>query len=327
MGSNISASAGQTSRKMGCARRQGRQPLRAVFSQGKVICMIMRKGDIGAYTEEIFTQPFEDTREEQIDAALRNEKVSHYRVKTIISGPMVESEIYPVYRRRGDTPKRPKKKKSDAAQKNLNAKNAKKKFCRLVNTNFTKGDILVTVTYDNEHRPADEDAAHKSLTKYIRRLQSYAKRRGWPQLKYLYVTEYNESDSPKGRIRVHHHIICNFPDRDVAENLWKEGGRTNTKRLQPDSDFNLQGLAMYLVKDPKGKKRWGGSLNLKKPKVYIADRKFRSVKQVEQMLNFEGAVYRLGKLYPSFKLVEEPQVYVNDTYGGYYIYTRLRKKE
>lgn len=289
--------------------------------------MVERKGDIGGYAEEIFTQPFEDTKEEKIDVALRNGKVSHYRVKTIISGPLVESEIYPVYKRRCDTPKRPKKKRSVSAQKNLNDKNAKKKFCRLVNTNFTQNDILITVTYDNKHKPADADAAHKSLIKYIRRLQAHVKRRGWQQLKYLYVTEYSGQDTPKGRIRVHHHIICNFPDRDAAEELWREGGRTNTKRLQPDRDFNLQGLALYLVKDPKGKKRWGGSLNLKKPKVFIADRKFRSVKQVEGMLNFDGAVYRLGKLYPAFRLLEEPQIYINDAYGGYYIYSLLRKKE
>lgn len=288
--------------------------------------MRKRKGyDIGDYADEIFTQPFEDTKEEQIEAAFRNKNVSHYRVKTIISGPIVESEIYPVYNQKSFAPKRPQKKKSLRAQMNLNDKNAKKKFIRLVNANFTKRDIFISTTYDEKHKPKSPEEAHKSLLRYIRRLQAECKRKGYPKLKYLYVTEYNEENSVKNHIRIHHHVISNFPDRDRAEELWTEGGRTNTKRLQPD-DFNLEGLARYLMKDPKGKKRWGGSLNLKKPQVYIADRKFSSIRQVERMLSRDKAIERMRILYPHFKLLEEPKIYINELYGGYYFYTRMRRQ-
>ena len=137
--------------------------------------------------------------------------------------------------------------------------------------------------------------------------------------------EFNEDDTNKKKVRVHHHLIMNFKDRDKVEDLWKAGGRKNTRRLQPD-DFHLEGLGRYLAKDPCGKRRWSASLNLTKPKVITADSKFRSVRQVEKMLIPDQAVAKITKLYPDFELLEEPQVYVNDQYGGYYIYTRMRRQ-
>lgn len=285
-----------------------------------------RKGyDIGDYVDEVFSQPYEDTREEKIDAALRRRNVSHYRVKTIISGPIVESEIYPVYNRTSNAPSKPKKKKSNLAQRNLNDKNAKKKVVRLVNANFSDKDIWATFTYDEAHKPTSAAQAQKSMQRYIKRLRAYCARNNLPELKYIYVTEFSEDKTPKGKIRIHHHIIMNFNDRDKAEELWTEGGRKHTRRLQPD-DFCLEGLARYLVKDPHSKKRWSSSQNLTKPTVYIADSKFSSVRQVERMLTPDGATERLNKLYPKFTILEDPHVYVNEHYGGYYIYTKMRRR-
>lgn len=279
--------------------------------------------DIAGYVDEVYTHPFEDTREERIEAALRNTNISHYRVKTIISGPIVESEIYPVWTSRRYAPPKPKRKGSSTAQKNLNEKNARKKFCRLLNANFTADDIWATFTYDKEHRPANVEHAIKEMQRYIKRLSAYCKKHGLPPLKYLYVTEYNDDEKKGDKVRVHHHLVTNFRDRDVAERLWKCGGRTNTRRLQPD-DFNLEGLGHYLT---KGKRRWNSSLNLAKPKVYTADSKFRSVRQVESLLNPSRAEEKLSKLYPKFIILEPPKIYANEDYGGYYIYTRMRRSE
>ncbi len=286
--------------------------------------MKKRKGyDIAGYVDDIYTHPFEDTREERIEAALRSNNISHYRVKTIISGPIVESEIYPVWNSRRYAPPKPKSKGSSTAQKNLNEKNARKKFCRLLNANFTADDIWATFTYDQQHRPENVDGAIKEMQKYIKRLSAYVKKHSLPPLKYLYVTEYNDEEGKGNKVRIHHHLVTNFRDRDVAERLWKCGGRTNTRRLQPD-DFNLEGLGRYLT---KGKRRWNSSLNLEKPKVYTADSKFRSVRQVESLLIPTKAAEKLSKLYPHFIVLEPPKIYTNALYGGYYIYTRMRRAE
>lgn len=286
--------------------------------------MKRKKYDISSYADEIYTQPFTDTKEEQIENILRPQtNISHYRVKTIISGPIVESEIYPVWESKRYAPPKPKKAKSTEAQRNLNEKNARKKFIRLLNANFVAGDIWATFTYDNAHRPATIEDAIKEMQRYIKRLNAYVKKHNLPELKYVYVTEYHDKDDDEKKVRVHHHLVTNFKDRDVAEKLWKAGGRTNTRRIQPDEDFNLEGLGNYLS---KGKRRWNSSLNLKKPQIFTADSKFRSIRSVEKMLNPCLAEDKLRKLYPNYILLETPKIYVNDIYGGYYIYTRMRRR-
>ncbi len=279
--------------------------------------------DISSYADEIYNQPYEDTKEEKIENALRPSKhLSHYRLKTIISGPIVESEIYPVWKSKRYAPSKPavQKKGSSIAQRNLNEKNSRKRFVRLLNANFTDSDIWATFTYDDAHLPSSIDEAIKEMQRYIKRLSAYVKKHNLPKLKYLYVTEFNDDD--KEHVRVHHHLVINFSDRDTAERLWKAGGRKNTRRLQPD-DFNLEGLGRYLT---KGKRRWNSSINLVKPTVITADSKFRSLRQVERMLTPVQAEEQLRKLYPDFTLLESPKVYVNDKYGGYYIYTRMRRR-
>lgn len=288
--------------------------------------MKKRKFDIGNYADEIYTQPFEDTREEKIEQAFRSKRILRYRVKTIISGPIVESEIYPVWESKRYAPPKPQKKKgSSTAQRNLNDKNARKKVVRLMNANFTDKDIWATFTYDEAHRPGTPEEAQKEIQRYIKRVAAYCKKQGLPELKYIYITEFNADDKDKKKVRVHHHVVMNLADRDKAEDLWKAGGRKNTRRLQPD-DFQLEGLGRYLVKDPYGKRRWSCSLNLEKPRVFTADSKFPTIRSVEKMLRPELAQAKMKKLYPQFILLEDPHVYVNDQYGGYYIYTRLRKQ-
>jgi hypothetical protein len=82
-----------------------------------------------------------------------------------------------------------------------------------------------------------------------------------------------------------------------------------------------------MIKDPHSKKRWSSSLNLEKPKIYYADKKFRSIHQVEEMLTVFGAERKMKKLYPNYIQLEPTKVYINEQYGGYYFYTRLRKGE
>ena len=52
----------------------------------------------------------------------------------------------------------------------------------------------MTLTYDDEHLPPDGDidAAIKNMQNYIRRVNYQRKKRGLPNAKYVYVTEYNE---------------------------------------------------------------------------------------------------------------------------------------
>ncbi|MGN4127990.1 hypothetical protein ACMGD3_23750 [Lysinibacillus sphaericus] len=221
----------------------------------------------------IDSSAYGDSIEEHIER-LRDKQISKYRVKTTWSGDMLEVEAYPIWAipegKRGK-----KGSNSSKAQQNLNDKNTIKRVTRIVNTNFTENDIWATWTYANGRLPADPEQAKKDMQNFIRRLKRWLKKQKKYEkfeLKYIYVTEFDNSEGKKKRI--HHHMVTNFPDRDVAEELWNDGGRVQTRRLKPDA-FGLEGLVRYIMKDKKKNptKRYTISRNMKQPKVSIADSK------------------------------------------------------
>lgn len=211
------------------------------------------------YIDDLFVHPYEDNKENYL-MSLETTEINRYRIKTIKSGKMLESEIYPIWntskRRIGENVKVRKQ-----IQDNLNHKNLRKRVVRLINGNFTEEDIWITVGYRNSIEPVSLEAAKKDVVNYIRRLQRYATKMDYPKLKYIYVTEGDGIDT-----RFHHHIIINFPDRNIAEKKWNKGEYPQARRLKPN-DYGLEGLARYISK-PLFKKEDNKQENHKKPKKY-----------------------------------------------------------
>lgn len=265
----------------------------------------------------------EETLEEKIEQ-LRGINYC-YVVKTIISGPIVESEIYPVYTKRKNIPRREKEKISRTAQKNLNDKNAKKKITRLVNTNFTNRDLAVTLTYQDRYLP-NEEQARRDIQNYIRKLKRYRKKHGLPDLKYIYVIGCVSEEEKKNskKVRVHHHLIINDMDRDVVENLWGKG-RAEAKRLQPD-DFGLEGIARYMADQNNGSKRWYASRNLKQPKVYKSYTKLTKRKAEKLARNGASWEETFEKMYKGKYKYSDCKMYESDFTGGFYLYCRMRRR-
>lgn len=265
-----------------------------------------------------------ETLEEQIEELRRTRKRYKYMCKTIISGDYIECEIYPVYEKRSDTPKREREKVSKESQNNLNEKNAKKQFIRLVNTNFSEKDLLITLTYEDKYLPTAKQAK-KDVVNYIRRLRRYRDKNNLPPLKYIYVIESVEEEEQhlSKKIRVHHHIIINSMDRDVAEDLWKKG-RVNSKRLQPD-EYGLEGLARYMLKQPKETKRYYASRNLDKPIVYRAVTRL-SKRKAEQLARDPNMSEQFEKIYKDKYKFNDCTPYYSEIVGGFYLYCRMRKR-
>lgn len=180
--------------------------------------------------DEIFNQQEENEAQLQL---LNDPHIVKYRTKTIKSGNFLEVEVYPIWDTRSATARARRTKESREAQKRLNYKNATKNVIRLINANFTDSDFWGTFTYESRKLPKSLPDAQKEMSKFIRRLKYYAEKHDFPPLKYIYVTEF-ENDEEKGKHRVHHHVVTNFPDRDVMEDLWRNGGRNNTRRLVAD---------------------------------------------------------------------------------------------
>lgn len=272
------------------------------------------------YDKEVFG---EETREEFIEGKFRSIGKCRIMTHRILSGDYVEINMYPVWPNRRDTPRGGERKESRQAQKNLNDKNSRRKLVRLVNANFHKGDLILTPTYGDGCLPTLEQA-RRDMKNYISRLKRHRKKKGLPPLKYIYVIEYAEEGSRK--VRIHHHMIINRMDRDEAESLWKMG-RVESKYAQPD-DFELEGFATYISKlsGRKGCHKYAASKNLDKPKEYksvtrLSRRKFAEIiKSGDERAGLLEAVYR-GQL----KYLDS-ETYINQEYGGFYLYSRLRRK-
>jgi len=264
------------------------------------------------------------TLEEKIEELRSSRKKYKYVVKTIQSGPILESEIYPVYEKRKDIPKRDKEKESEEAQSKLNDKNAKKKYIRLVNTNFIENDLMVTLTYQDKYLP-NQKQAKRDVVNYLNKLKRYRKKHDLPDLKYIYVIEYvdEEEQHKSKKIRVHHHIIINNMDRNIAEDLWGKG-RVEAKRLQPD-EFGLEGIARYMA-NQRGK-RWYASRNLEKPEEHRAITKLSKRKAEKMSVNENDLKKLFEDLYKNKYQFNDCTKFVSDITGGTYLYCRMRKRE
>ena len=274
------------------------------------------------YYEDIFINPFEELTMEEKFESLRSPDIFRYRVKTIRSGKMLECEIFPIWSTKA-IQDIAKKATSSLAQANLNDANAKKAIVRTVNTNFDENDMWLTYGYDDKHLPETEEQAHRDIVNCLNRIKIRRKKLGLPPLRYVYVTEFVTPDDDP--VRCHHHIVMSGDmDRDEIEKIWKCGGRTNSRRLQPD-DFGLTGLAKYISKTSrKGKKRWGCSVGLKKPKITSADHKITK-RQVEKIASNENAAPALfEKCYPGYKFLDIQQNQ-SEFVPGAYLYVRMKK--
>jgi len=276
------------------------------------------------------TEEYEQIYTKCISALSLRESITGYRVKTIKAGKMIEKEIYPIWNTK-NAQRKAKEQATRPAQQRVNERNSIKQLVRLVNTNFTERDIWLTLTYPPGSSPDSRDRAVKDVENYIRRLRRAAEKAGYAPLKYIVVTETHDRDGKPTHI--HHHIITNFTDRDAAEALWKKGGRTQSRRLQPD-DFGLEGLARYIGKQQKGEQeqsgraahRWRSSKNLTQPTVTTADTVItrRQVERLARASEQERAEYFThGR--PDMRYLD-CSVRYSDVVPGAYIYVRMRQE-
>ena len=270
--------------------------------------------------ESLYDTPINQLEEKEIENLLRTNSIDHHYVaKTISAGNMFE--VYPIFNKK-DFQEFKVKRKSRKAQKNLNDRNSRKQFIRLINSNFTKDAYIMHLTYSNENLPPSIEDAEKEVYKLIRKINYRRKKKKLQNAKYIYVTEY---DLQK-KIRVHHHLIIDGGiDRKVMKDLWTNGIRTKVEELEPD-EYELSGLANYLSKDPKGKKRWKSSKGLKKPKERKSYTSF-SKKKIRNMIadDTNVSVY-MNSNYKS-KTYLDHEIRYNKVNHMYYIYVRMRKKD
>ena len=171
----------------------------------------------------------------------------------------------------------------------------------MVNANFRQGDLFLTLTFRER---VDVENALRLFRNFISRLKRLRKRKGYSELKYLYVVE-------SKRKREHIHLLINKMDLSMKElsEVWGLG-RVMVSILEPGGDYT--GLAYYITKEnyKENGKRWSGSRNLEKPKVKVT------------LVSEEKKTKRL-RVPKNYKVIEEVQYYSEIT--GHTRYVRAVK--
>lgn len=276
--------------------------------------------------EEAYQKQCEDLEEWELERLMKEGKVKClYRTTTtksvnIKSGTtLLESQVYPSFDNKADMPKTKKKRETSPSQSNLNDKNARRYLIRLANINFGKGDIWATFGWDNKYIPQDMEQAKKDVVNFIRRINRRRKKAGLENIKYIYIIAIDE------HVRPHFHILMTGDgvDRDELEELWGKCSRPNTRRIKPDDDFLITGLATYISNNPHGTKRWCPSKNLQKPEEPKRSySKFKRAKVEKMAFDYETLKAEMEKAYPGFKFLDA-EVRYNGINAAFYIYARM----
>lgn len=274
--------------------------------------------------EEAYDKQVKSLGEDLIKQMLDSGRIkSIYATKEIRAGDLLEVEIYPEFTRtqRSEIPPPALKKKNQKAKQNLNDRNSRKRCMRLLEANFTDGDIWATLTYTNPNHPESMAQAKKNVTNYLKRLNRHRKKMGLSATKYICVTECSEAG------RWHHHIALSGDiDLDTVERVWGLGDRNQVRRIARDEN-GLSGMANYITKDKrkagKYQKSWTASRGLKKPKETKNHYKFKQ-KDVDAIIRGKTTVEDSAARWYGEKLVSY-EIRYNDHNRRFYIHMALRK--
>lgn len=204
-------------------------------------------------------------------------------IRTVRSGKVIEKSQFYVGERKPRAPRR--KGSSTAARKDKNMNMAARQLARTINCNWGKGDLLLTLKYDEEHLAAmgnTAEGAEKTCELFWRRLGHAVKNAGG-KLQGYWLTADKDEETLK-EVRLHHHAVisaehvevtwnsdgtfgsCKVGGRDLCE-IWGQGG-VNVEPLRQQDDYTP--LAVYCVRQAVGgenAKKWHPSRGLKKPVV------------------------------------------------------------
>lgn len=254
--------------------------------------------------------------------AMERARGGYYRTRSIRSGSLLEVEAYPILPKWTAAAVK-KIRATPEAIRAHNARQAEKRITRLIEANFGEGDYFFTGTIAGDELPGLKEA-QKITQRFIRRVNYERRKRGLGNAKYVYAIEGWEEGSRKKRLHMHM-IVDGGLDRLTLKRLW-DAGVSKAEELDPKGFGGLKGLAKYLSKDPRGRKRWGYSLGLKQPVETVADRKISDKAAWRIAESPAGAAAALEKLYPGYEHVET-EVKGNPYVPGAYIYAVLRRRE
>lgn len=206
-------------------------------------------------------------------------KEGYFMIRTIRSGKVIEKSQSYV----GERKPRAARKKGNSSQrkKDGNLICAIRRLARTLNCNFMKGDLLVTLHYDDAHLPDSLAEADRLCKLFWDRLARALKKLGL-RLRGVWIT--SDLDPETGKVvRIHHHLVIGgegvalaweggkLADATVGarslRDIWGCGG-LDVEPLHEQDDYTP--IAVYFLRQVRGwenEKKWHPSRGLKKPVV------------------------------------------------------------
>jgi len=192
--------------------------------------------------------------------------------KVIVAGPLVKEVIYSIGGRYDSPRERAGKHRvSSEALQRMNAIYSWQKLEMMLAANFLPGDLVIVLTYDDDHLPRSRAEAVARLKYFRAKLAAARRARGeilvmfWNEEHLHHDTNYLEDG------RWHHHIVVNSTGEDYNEllKLWGQG-EILIQKLRADKEKNYETLARYMCKearDKPGQRSWSYTRTAKKPEV------------------------------------------------------------
>ena len=188
--------------------------------------------------------------------------------KIIVAGPLVREVIYSRAGSREDAVVRQAKRKtSTEAQQRANARYSWEKLELMLAANYVPGDLVVTLTFDDDHLPPDRKTTAARCKKFRRELGEIRKAAG-QELRMVWAIE-----NKVGEGRWHLHAVINATGTgDFADVLrcWPYGSNVEITRLQVNKRKNYETLARYMCKEARersGLRSWSYTRNCRHPET------------------------------------------------------------
>lgn len=256
-----------------------------------------------------------------------------YREVRTECGDFLDVDIFPVMTSGKPSKKRGKKyKPTSETMKRYNQRKRETRLERLILTNFGDNGVFFNPSWSDSYLPSSEEDAKRFVNNFFRRLKTFRKRNGLPDLKYIYKLERGKRSG-----RLHAHMILNCSDMPLGklDEIWGKGYCFSSKVCCDDE--GCKGLSDYFCKEKKPEPKedddlgqdisyaWISSRNLDKPKERKRDGRIPKRQAVELCNLGEDAKREYEKLYPGYDFAKARCLY-NEVNGGWYIQARMRKR-
>lgn len=206
----------------------------------------------------------------------------YWMIRTIRSGKVIERSQFFVGEKKPRSDR--KKGSSSLTKQDRNLSDAVRRLARVLNCNFDKNDLFITLSYDDEHLPKDPAEAEKIFGCFWRRLsRTIGQFSVGTKLKGVWITA-DKDEKTGAPVRLHHHLVISpvgmtvslgsgtgsvnveIGGKEISE-IWKNGF-VYCEYLKAQDDYTS--LAGYLARQAAAapdQKKWHPTRNLEKPVI------------------------------------------------------------